>query len=198
MRLPPSGRPGNPSPPRRHSKRLDVDDRRRDGGRRHPKQRGRAIDDPLPCRASPGPPSRPAPARPPRHSRSARRRTARRRRSAAARQSTNSTTRNPRRTGGVVGRGGGSSKPKSCGLNEAISRQTPAHTPQARLASTALSTVTLQTAPSGRSMIVVGNRRDVASGQWSSYPVVRRSLLVAAWRQWTGESTRGNRTTVGR
>ena len=31
-----------------------------------------------------------------------------------------STTRNPRRTGGVVGRGGGSSKPKSWGLNEAI------------------------------------------------------------------------------
>src|SRR5262249_38355848 len=54
----------------------------------------------------------------------------------AAIQSTNNTSKKPRRTGGVVGRGGGSSKPKSCGLNEAIDLETPtnpAHRPGSKV-----------------------------------------------------------------
>src|SRR5580704_14408489 len=48
----------------------------------------------------------------------------------AATQRMTSTTKKPRRTGGVVGRGGGSSKPNSWGLNEAIANHSPSFSRQ--------------------------------------------------------------------
>ena len=83
--------------------------------------------------------------------------------------------RKPRRTGGVVGRGGGSSKPKSCGLNEAIVDALPRSPADASPASSR----------HGRSAT---HRMRVSwragSIQWSARSAVgnqRSSRLVAAW-----------------
>ena len=163
---------GNPSPPAAELERLDVDHGRRHGGRRHAEQLRSPSDDPLPCPASPGPPTPPATARPPRHSRSARRRRAPHRRSSAARQSTKSTSKKPRRTGGVVGRGGGSSKPKSCGSNEAIALLSP--TPDRR----ARSIAPQSQRPVHRSIHIKNARSFWAPGRAKS---TRSKWLVAQW-----------------